>query len=126
MRKCDTSRQGIAAVEFGLLLPILVLLLFFLIEGANAMHAYSTLVEASREGARLALIDGNTTNVTAMVRALTSELDNDNLSTAVSEGTDTVTVEVSYDYHPFNENIFEMLFGTETIQLAARTTMPLP
>ncbi|MDD3311557.1 TadE/TadG family type IV pilus assembly protein [Pseudodesulfovibrio sp.] len=126
MRKRDASRRGIAAVEFGLLLPLMVLLLFFLVEGASAMHAYSTLVEASREGARKALVDGDTANVAAMVEALTTDLDRDSLTTAVSEGPDTVTVEVSYDYHPFNENILEILVGSETIQLAARTTMPLP
>ncbi|MEF2231460.1 MAG: TadE/TadG family type IV pilus assembly protein [Pseudodesulfovibrio sp.] len=126
MRKWDKSRQGIAAVEFGLLLPIMVLLLFFLIEGANAMHAYSSLVEASREGARMVLIEGDTANVAAMVEALTTDLDSENLTTAVNAGTDSVTVEVCYDYHPFSENIFEMLVGSETIQLAASTTMPLP
>ena len=126
MRKWDKSRQGIAAVEFGLLFPLMVLLLFFLIEGASAIHAYSTLVEASREGARMVLIEGETTNVAAMVQALTTELDSDSLTTAVNAGTDTVTVEVYYDYHPFSKNIFELLVGSETIQLAASTTMPLP
>ena len=126
MRKWDKSRQGIAAVEFGLLFPLMVVLLFFLIEGASAIHAYSTLVEASREGARMVLIEGETTNVAAMVQALTTELDGDSLTTAVNAGTDTVTVEVYYDYHPFNENIFELLVGSQTIQLAASTTMPLP
>lgn len=126
MRKQDKSRQGTAAVELGMLLPFLVLLLFFLVEGAYAMHAYSNLVEASREGARMALIEGDTTNVSAMVDALTTSLDGESLSTVVNSGQDTVTVEVYYEYHPFSENIFKMLTGSETIQLAARTVMPLP
>ena len=49
MRKRNESRRGTAAVELGMLLPLLVLLLFFLVEGAYAMHAYSNLVEASRK-----------------------------------------------------------------------------
>ncbi len=126
MRKWDKSRQGIAAVEFAMLLPIMVLLLFFLIEGANAMHAYSNLVEASREGARLVLMDGDSTNVEAMIESLTSELDAEALSTAVNTGSETVTVEVYYDYQPISENIFEMLTGDTGLQLAASTTMPLP
>jgi Flp pilus assembly protein TadG len=126
MRKRDESRQGTAAVELGMLLPILVLLFFFLVEGAYAMHAYSNLVEASREGARMALIEGDATNVEAMVEALTTGLDAESLSTVVNSGQDTITVEVHYDYHPFNKNIFEMLTGSDTFQLAARTTMPLP
>ncbi len=126
MRKWDKSRQGIAAVEFAMLLPVVVLLLFFLIEGAQAMHAYSNLVEASREGARLVLMDGEEANVGAMVQALTEELDATAVSTTVNTSPETVTVEVYYDYQPFNENIFKMLTGDTGVQLAASTTMPLP
>ena len=74
----------------------------------------------------MALIEGDAANVEAMVEALTTGLDAESLSTVISAGQDTITVEVHYEYHPFNENIFEMLMGSETIQLAARTTMPLP
>lgn len=126
MRKWDKSKQGLAAVEFAMLLPILVLLLFFLVEGANAMHTYSSLVEASREGARLVLLNGETAEVKNMIESLSSDLDTEFLTTAVKLGSDTVTVEVYYDYEPVNENIYEMLTGKKRSKFAASTTMPMP
>lgn len=128
MRKRDTTRQGLAAVEFALMLPVMALLLFMLVEGANAMHAYSNLVEASREGARLALMDGASSDIEALVQAVTTELDIDALTTSVTTnaGSNTITVEVSYDYQPFGENAFKMLTGDQSLQLIAQTTMPLP
>ena len=126
MRKRDTTRQGLAAVEFALMLPVMALLLFMLVEGASAMHAYSNLVEASREGARLALLDGTTSDIEALVEAVTTELDSNDLTTSVITGANMITVEVTYDYQPFGENAFEMLTGDQSLQLVAQTTMPLP
>jgi len=128
MRKRDNTRQGLAAVEFALMLPVMALLLFMLAEGASAMHAYSNLVEASREGARLALMDGAPSEIEALVEAVTTELDIDALTTSVitDAGSNTVTVEVSYDYQPFGENALKMLTGDQSLQLIAQTTMPLP
>lgn len=128
MRKRSESRKGLAAVEFAMMLPLMAMLLFTLVEGSNAMHAYSSLVEASREGARMALTDGGLAEVQAMVRAVTNELDPEHLSTSVTTdaGSNTVTVEVSYGYQPFNTNALEMLMGQEHLTLVAQTTMPLP
>lgn len=130
MRKRDTSRQGLAAVEFALVLPVMALLLMLLVEGASAMHTYSALVEASREGARHVLIeDGNTASVEALIDALVADLDADDVTSNVVTDpvANTVTVEVSYDYSPFGRSDSEGLFGNnEPIQFVAQTTMPLP
>lgn len=128
MRRDDNSRRGIAAVEFALTLPVMALLLLVLVEGAYAMHAYSNLVEASREGARLALMDGAPSDIEALVQSVTDELDSQALSTSVitNAGSKTVTVEVSYAYQPFIENALKMLTGDPSLQIVAQTTMPLP
>lgn len=128
MRRRDTSRRGLAAVEFALLLPVMALLFFLVVEGANAMNAYSNLVEASREGARLALMDGASSDIEALVKAVTQDLNDENLATVVTTnaGNNTVTVEVSYVYQPFSENSLKALTGDATLQLVAQTTMPLP
>ena len=128
MRKNTNSRQGIAAVEFALMLPVMALMFLLLVEGANAMHAYSNLVEASREGARLALMDGAPSDIQALVQAVTDELDEQAITTSVTTnaGSNTVTVEVTYDYQPFGENALEMLTGDPSLQMVAQTTMPLP
>jgi Flp pilus assembly protein TadG len=54
--------RGAAAVEFALLLPLLLLLLFGIIDFGRALNAQITLTQAAREGARLAAL-GNTTDV---------------------------------------------------------------
>lgn len=128
MRKWNESRQGLAAVELALFLPVMALLFFLLVEGTNAMHTYSNLVEASREGARLALMDGTPSDIEALVQAVTVELGIENLTTSVTTdaGSNTVTVEVTYDYQPFGENGLKALWGDHSMQLAAQTTMPLP
>lgn len=130
MKKRDTSRQGLAAVEFALILPVMALLMLLLVEGASAMHTYSSLVEASREGARHVLMeDGDIAGVESLVNALVADLDAGELTTNVVTDpvANTVTVEVSYDYSPFGSSDSEGFLGNnEPIQFVAQTTMPLP
>ena len=44
--------RGVAAVEFGLMLPILILLLFGIVEYGRMFYQYNTLVKSVRDGAR--------------------------------------------------------------------------
>lgn len=123
------SRKGMAAVELALMLPVVAILLLTMLEGANAMRAYSTLVEASREGARLVLMEGNGHNVEPLVAALTDSLHGNSAVAIVTtdQTGKTVTVEVSYDYQPFGSSeSLDALMGDQGFQLHARTTMPLP
>jgi Flp pilus assembly protein TadG len=46
------SDRGAAAVEFALLLPLLVLLVFGMIDFGRAINAQITITQAAREGAR--------------------------------------------------------------------------
>jgi Flp pilus assembly protein TadG len=122
-----------AAVEFALLLPVMALLILLMIEGSNAMHTYSSLVEASREGARHVLMEGDTADVEGLVAAVVADLDPGKLSTNVTTDPDanTVTVEVSYVYELFGSQGYEVesqgMFGNdEPLTLVAHTTMPLP
>jgi len=52
-------QKGVAAVEFALLLPILLMLLFGMIDAARALQANIIMVNISREGANL-VARGNT------------------------------------------------------------------
>lgn len=129
MRKRE-RRQGLAAVEFALLVPVVAFLGLLLLEGGNAMHTYSSLVEASREGARHVLMEGETSDVAALVEALVTDLDPEALSTNVTTDpvANTVTVEVSYAYQIFGSQNGQRLFGEEDdpLRFVAQTTMPLP
>jgi Flp pilus assembly protein TadG len=53
----DTPRdRGAVAIEFALLLPVLLLLLFGIIDFGRALNASITLTQAAREGARFAAV----------------------------------------------------------------------
>ena len=61
------DRVGAAAVEMALLLPVLLLILFGIIDFGRALNTQIALTQASREGVRgLAL--GTTTNPTGIVQ----------------------------------------------------------
>ena len=57
------SQKGQSLVEFALVLPLLVLLLFGIIDFGRIFHAYLTLDHAGREAARIASIGKNDTDV---------------------------------------------------------------
>ncbi|BDQ38573.1 hypothetical protein SYK_29330 [Pseudodesulfovibrio nedwellii] len=131
MKNKDTKRQGLAAVELALMLPVLALLLMLLVEGANAIHTYSSLIEASREGARHVLLEGSDADVEALVAALVTDIDSADLNTNVTTDTvsQTVTVEVSYQYELFGNASSTTPIGESndnSFQFVAQTTMPMP
>jgi Flp pilus assembly protein TadG len=55
-RAAATGDRGAAAVEFALLLPVLLLIVFGIIDFGRALNAQITLTQAAREGARLAAL----------------------------------------------------------------------
>ena len=69
-RRCEGQR-GAAAVEFALILPILVMLVFGIVEFAIAYNRQQGLHAAAREGARLASLP-QTTNSEVISRVQSS------------------------------------------------------
>ena len=59
-RTCRRKRQGTAAVEFAIVAPLFFLLIFGMIEFGRAIMVQQVLTNASREGARVAVLDGST------------------------------------------------------------------
>ena len=55
----SSSRSGAAVVEFAVCLPVLLLIVFGSIEGASMMFLKQTLVQASYEGAKVAIRTGD-------------------------------------------------------------------
>ena len=55
--KIFKSEKGASAVEFAIILPILVILIFGIFEFAIAFNNYITITHAAREGARRAAVD---------------------------------------------------------------------
>jgi Flp pilus assembly protein TadG len=69
------SEEGAVAVEFALLLPILVILLLGIMEFSLVLNAQITLTSAAREGARTVAIENDQTSARADVRAAAIVLD---------------------------------------------------
>ncbi len=85
LRLCRRNRRGAAIVEFAVVAPVLFLLVFGMIEYGRLVMVQQMLTNASREGARLGVLDGTTT--TDVENTVNSYL----TSAAVSGATVTVT-----------------------------------
>jgi Flp pilus assembly protein TadG len=64
MRRRRRNRgRGQALVEFALILPIFILVVFGILDFGRAVYAYNTISNASREAVRLGIVDQNETAV---------------------------------------------------------------
>jgi Flp pilus assembly protein TadG len=69
------SERGAAAVEFALVLPILIVLALGVVEFSWAFQTQTTLAAAAREGARVLALQGTEAEVELAVQAATTSLD---------------------------------------------------
>jgi Flp pilus assembly protein TadG len=99
----EARDRGSAAVEFALLLPVLLLLLFGIIDFGRALNAQITLTQAAREGARLAALGQSTATVTSRAQSAATGLSNVTVTVSSScpagagTGVDAV-VQTSYSF----------------------------
>jgi Flp pilus assembly protein TadG len=61
-RLCRKNRRGAAAVEFAIVAPLFVTMVFGMVEFGRMIMVQQVLTNASREGARMAVLDGATTS----------------------------------------------------------------
>ena len=73
-RSCRRKRWGAAAVEFAVVAPVFFLLVFGMIEYGRMVMVEQVITNASREGARVGVLDGSQTSdvTTAVSNYLTS------------------------------------------------------
>jgi Flp pilus assembly protein TadG len=76
--------RGATAVEFALLLPVLLLLVFGLIDFGRALNAQITLTQAAREGARLAALGGQLSAVVSRTQTAATGLSSSQVSVTVT------------------------------------------
>lgn len=96
--------MGQSLVEFSLILPILLIMLFAIVDFGRAFYTWNTLSNAAREGARTAAVQGNTaainTAVTSAMGGLTTTsptLTRTYTNVQAAKG-NTVTVQLSYQF----------------------------
>jgi len=96
------GERGQAVAEFALIVPIFLLLVFAIVDFGMGFHAWITVTNAAREGARLGAVGGTQTEVEDQVYDTSASLDADQMTVLVTnaEGDpgEAVTVDVSYDY----------------------------
>lgn len=141
LKDAKRSRRGQALVEFALVLPIFTVLLFGTLDFGYLLYSQMTVINAAREGARIATTDPDTTTygpvVASRVDASAPYLNPAYLQQPViscvhivssgscsfstqagSKPGDGVRVTVTYTYH----TLFPFLFGA-TFNLTATTQM---
>jgi Flp pilus assembly protein TadG len=99
------AERGQAMVEFAVVLPVLVVLLFGVVQCGVAFNNYETLTDAVRAGARAAAVSRTDTDpvatATTAVRDSAADLNQSNLGVSVTstwaQGSD-VTVSATYPY----------------------------
>ncbi|MGZ6544634.1 MAG: TadE/TadG family type IV pilus assembly protein [Actinomycetota bacterium] len=67
--------DGAAAVEFAIVASLFFMLVFGIIDFGFAFHSWNNAANAAREGARLAAVDPNTTDITNRVLTSATGLD---------------------------------------------------
>jgi Flp pilus assembly protein TadG len=137
---CCSSRQrrGAAAVDFAIVAPLFFLLVFGMIEFGRMVMVQQILTNASREGARKAVLDGSTaTDVTntvitymsdAKITINTSNITLNPTNPATANYGDPITVTVSVPFSHVSWLPAPMLLsflpaGKTDITLAAATVM---
>lgn len=122
-----TERRAAAVVEMAVVMPILLTLLFGIVEFGWTFMTFQAIVNAAREGARVAILEGSTTtdvqNRVAqcmnMVGLKTSDytLTLDRASTSVP--TETVTIAVPYG----KVSLLNGYFGGTSFKLTGKASM---
>ena len=113
-------------MEFALILPVLLLLLFAIIEFGIVIFSHSTIANAAREGARYGIVHpGDAGGIEAAARGLATSLDQDRLQINSTTGGSTVRVEIVYPIDLITGIIIEVAGGDPTIELRAVATMQI-
>lgn len=127
-RHIRKRRRGAAAVEFAVVLPVFVILVFGMIEYGRMVMVQQVITNASREGARKAVLDGATTSSvqTAVTSYLTSAKVNGGSAAVSPDPTtaasgDPITVTVNIPFSAVSWLPSPMYLGGKT--LSASTTM---
>jgi len=124
------SEAGASAVEFALLLPVLMMILFGIIEFGLALYQQAVLTNASREGARLGIVQSVPAITTGQINgAIDTYLTGAGISpanvgrTIVAGGATGTPVQVTLTL-PYTFQSLPGLAGvTPTITLTAATVM---
>lgn len=127
MRKLH-NQKGQAMVEMALVLPLLLLLVFGIIEFGRIFNAYLVVNNASREGARYAAVGKAYSDITPEINNLTSTLGTVTVEFTPSNGDDreegkSVQVKISHTLPLITPIVGPLISGDDELVIEASTTM---
>ena len=121
------TQHGQAVVEMALVLPILIMLVFGIIEFGRILNTYMTVTNISREGAREGAVGGTDAEIIdavemgASLDAALLNIEIDPISAGTRSRGSSVTVVVSYDVDIIAPIIGNLIGDPYTVR--AQTTM---
>ncbi len=100
-RKGAGDEKGQGLVEFALILPVFLVLLFALVDFGRGYQAWIEVTNASREGARVGAVGGTAAEIEARARAAAASLNPGSLSVSSTNvgGTPGTSVVVTVRYN---------------------------
>lgn len=133
-RNSEAKERGQSMVEFVLVLPIFLLLVFSIVDFGMGFHAWLTVTNSAREGARLGAVRGSNAEIVTRVHNTADTLDAADMTVTVTNAQgnpgESVVVDVDYDYTLITplDNILKMISGGSvgpTITLSSTADMRL-
>jgi len=124
------NERGAAAVEFAILLPVLMLILFGVIEFGMIMYSREIITNASREGARTGIVQATAKPTTGDIQTVVTNyltgtgIDPNAVTTTIAgaglTAPNTLNVTVTY---PYNFFVPALLGLGNSINLTGQTVM---
>lgn len=117
------SQRGQSLVEFALILPLFIVVLFGIMEFGRLWEMTNLITSASREGARVAAISGTSQSqaINAAQNVLSAaNIDNATITVSGPNASNEVSVTVSIDYEPITGSIIP---GLDDFSLTRSTIM---
>jgi Flp pilus assembly protein TadG len=138
MNRLSRNSQGSTAIEFALVLPVLILLFFGIVEFGLLFYNQQIITNASREGARVGIVAGSPRPTDGDIQNVVTSYATDHLITFGGANGPEIQIEPSGDRTgaPFGQDLtvrvtynygFLVLanFGFTPINLEAQTVMKL-
>ncbi|MEO8457789.1 MAG: TadE/TadG family type IV pilus assembly protein [Chloroflexota bacterium] len=102
IRKNEKRELGQALVEFALIIPLFLLLVFAIVDFGMGFYSWITVTNAAREGARVGAVGADSATIQQRVRDTAGSLNNSNLTITVTNAQgnsgEEVSVGVVYKY----------------------------
>ncbi len=125
------GEKGQALVEFVFVLPIFLVLVLAIVDFGMGFHAWISVTNGAREGARVGTVQGSAAEIETKVRDATSTLNQSKLTvtTTNAQGSsgEAVTVKVDYQYDLITPlaSVLSLVGGGmgSTLNLSSQTEM---